>query len=563
MRFPIFKITKKAYPDDDQQLEQSTTKAYQPIGEYKEHAPQSDVSFVGGGYQQQSPGQESGSYYQYAGEGPPTSIEQMGAGFAGAYMYGDSVSGIEQGFMQGQVNMFTSSASGGHQNSHQQQQQLQQPQSAYHQPSHSPQPQYVTSIGQPQQLRRSQPSVYHPLDSQNITSGSPISSSYPPQSSTLDQQAKPPTPSFLSHSSIGSHLPLSPPVVHQSPIHQPAYILPTNSGYSGSGLISGQYAQTSFQSSMQSSQQQPQQQIHQQQTFKSLGQIAGQTINQPINQVISHTSISHSIGQSSINQPQQQSQQQMNQSIGQQINQVFPSQLMQHHSSHQQHQQQAHMQQPSQLNLTQNTQQQYVHSNVSQPYVQQQMGNLQTQQHFQFQPRLAPVSVVQQPNQPHSTIQHQYVQPAQNTSQSYHSQFLQQPVAHSQQQSSQSTQFQQLQSSTVQTMNPQQANVPASCSVSIPSPTTPTTTPTGGSAARIAPPLINKIRQKMASHSNKVLQTLKGTADESKDRRSTFAAQSSLTNEQLTAHLTEEEKQILQKVFQKEEEFHRETISQR
>lgn len=30
---------------------------------------------------------------------------------------------------------------------------------------------------------------------------------------------------------------------------------------------------------------------------------------------------------------------------------------------------------------------------------------------------------------------------------------------------------------------------------------------------------------------------------------------SSLTNEQLTAHLTEEEKKILEKVFQKEEEF--------
>ncbi|KPM08402.1 hypothetical protein QR98_0069190 [Sarcoptes scabiei] len=30
---------------------------------------------------------------------------------------------------------------------------------------------------------------------------------------------------------------------------------------------------------------------------------------------------------------------------------------------------------------------------------------------------------------------------------------------------------------------------------------------------------------------------------------------SSLTNEQLTAHLTEEERQILQKVWQKEEEF--------
>lgn len=40
-------------------------------------------------------------------------------------------------------------------------------------------------------------------------------------------------------------------------------------------------------------------------------------------------------------------------------------------------------------------------------------------------------------------------------------------------------------------------------------------------------------------------------------------SQSSLTNDQLTAHLTEEERLILQKVFQKEEEFHREALSKR
>jgi len=40
-----------------------------------------------------------------------------------------------------------------------------------------------------------------------------------------------------------------------------------------------------------------------------------------------------------------------------------------------------------------------------------------------------------------------------------------------------------------------------------------------------------------------------------------LSSQSSLTNEQLTAHLTEEERNILEKVFLKEEEFHRQELA--
>src|SRR5438445_351430 len=56
-------------------------------------------------------------------------------------------------------------------------------------------------------------------------------------------------------------------------------------------------------------------------------------------------------------------------------------------------------------------------------------------------------------------------------------------------------------------------------------------------------PLIHKIRQKMASHSSRVMASL------------STPNQSSLSAEQLTAHLTEEEKQIIQKVLLKEEQF--------
>lgn len=54
------------------------------------------------------------------------------------------------------------------------------------------------------------------------------------------------------------------------------------------------------------------------------------------------------------------------------------------------------------------------------------------------------------------------------------------------------------------------------------------TSPVAGEAGAQRPPMLSMLSQ---SHS------------------------SSLTNEQLTAHLTEEEKKILEKVFQKEEEF--------
>lgn len=45
--------------------------------------------------------------------------------------------------------------------------------------------------------------------------------------------------------------------------------------------------------------------------------------------------------------------------------------------------------------------------------------------------------------------------------------------------------------------------------------------------------------------------------------KSKVPSQSSLTNEQLTAHLTDEERSILEKVFLKEEEFHRESVFKR
>lgn len=56
-------------------------------------------------------------------------------------------------------------------------------------------------------------------------------------------------------------------------------------------------------------------------------------------------------------------------------------------------------------------------------------------------------------------------------------------------------------------------------------------------------PLMYKIKQKVASHSSKVMASL------------TPAQASSLSTEQLTAHLTEEEKQIIKKVLLKEEQF--------
>lgn len=104
-------------------------------------------------------------------------------------------------------------------------------------------------------------------------------------------------------------------------------------------------------------------------------------------------------------------------------------------------------------------------------------------------------------------------------------------------------------------------------------------------------PLINKLRQKVAS---RVMGYNKGASDQlvmpSSSSLSTSSSssssrnhshnqhtgrggesndhvqlksQSSLTNDQLTAHLTDEERMILQKVFQKEEEFHRESLLRR
>lgn len=49
----------------------------------------------------------------------------------------------------------------------------------------------------------------------------------------------------------------------------------------------------------------------------------------------------------------------------------------------------------------------------------------------------------------------------------------------------------------------------------------------------------------------------------SSSSKSKVPSQSSLTNEQLTAHLTDEERSILEKVFLKEEEFHRESVFKR
>lgn len=56
-------------------------------------------------------------------------------------------------------------------------------------------------------------------------------------------------------------------------------------------------------------------------------------------------------------------------------------------------------------------------------------------------------------------------------------------------------------------------------------------------------PLMYKLKQKVASHSSKVMASL------------TPSQASSLSTEQLTAHLTEEEKQIIKKVLLKEEQF--------
>ena len=100
---------------------------------------------------------------------------------------------------------------------------------------------------------------------------------------------------------------------------------------------------------------------------------------------------------------------------------------------------------------------------------------------------------------------------------------------------------------------------------------------TSAAHGTIAPPLLNKIKQKMASHGSKVMTMIKAspTSDQKPPNGSTTASnldasrkssfcpsiqnQSSLNTEELTAHLTDEEKQILAKVFQKEEEFQRET----
>ncbi|RWS12665.1 hypothetical protein B4U79_15409, partial [Dinothrombium tinctorium] len=84
-------------------------------------------------------------------------------------------------------------------------------------------------------------------------------------------------------------------------------------------------------------------------------------------------------------------------------------------------------------------------------------------------------------------------------------------------------------------------------------------------------PLINRLRQKVAAiHRNRMMATFKSDplqhhqhhSDQNSDANAILhhhllRSQSSLTNDQLTAHLTEEERLILQKVFQKEEEFHR------
>ena len=98
---------------------------------------------------------------------------------------------------------------------------------------------------------------------------------------------------------------------------------------------------------------------------------------------------------------------------------------------------------------------------------------------------------------------------------------------------------------------------------------------TSAAAGTIAPPLLNKIKQKMASHGSKMIASFKSSptsepppskaangSGASDTRKASFCPatnQSSLNTEELTAHLTDEEKQILAKVFQKEEEFHRET----
>lgn len=96
---------------------------------------------------------------------------------------------------------------------------------------------------------------------------------------------------------------------------------------------------------------------------------------------------------------------------------------------------------------------------------------------------------------------------------------------------------------------------------------------------------INKLKEKVASHGSRVMASFKtepgsqqatgfqtptsvsptpSTSQSDKagstsrsSSISKLSAQSLLTNEQLTAHLTQEERVILEKVFQKEEEFHR------
>lgn len=103
--------------------------------------------------------------------------------------------------------------------------------------------------------------------------------------------------------------------------------------------------------------------------------------------------------------------------------------------------------------------------------------------------------------------------------------------------------------------------------------------PSSGIGTR--PPLINKLKQKVASHGSRVMASFRPESSSSSSSSShqtvpqhdfdvsqpphfhKLRSQSSLTNEQLTAHLTEEEKLILQKVFLKEEEFHRESAMKR
>jgi len=110
---------------------------------------------------------------------------------------------------------------------------------------------------------------------------------------------------------------------------------------------------------------------------------------------------------------------------------------------------------------------------------------------------------------------------------------------------------------------------------------------------------INKLKEKVASHGSRVMASFKtegggasasnaasygssttskasgssskvssstATSEQHSDKSSSISklnTQSSLTNEQLTAHLSAEERNILEKVFLKEEEFHRESVFKR